>query len=226
MPSARTTRQRAAGGGQPRVGGRASDTTDGMAFFSHLTARISTCAAARKCDCAGHVSLNCGFARSSLRKDSTAPIWASAGGKNFNLCARKLKFLPRSRSFPVTDAGAETRGRNAEDERISAPTTKAPLASRGRHGRQALGRLRRGLRLRVAADTGGRRLGACGAGSACESRPAKKAAVKGRWAGVPIGPFAYGSGTSEFALRNLHKSPDCRVGALPHLRASTYRRHA
>ena len=74
-------------------------------------------------------------------------------------------------------------------------------------------RLQRRLHLRVAAGTGGRRLGACGAGSACESRPAKKAAVKGRWAGVPIDPFAYGSGTSEFALRNLHKSPDCRVGA-------------
>ena len=85
-------------------------------------------------------------------------------------------------------------------------------------------RLQRRLHLRVAAGAGGRRLGACGAGSACESRPAKKAAVTGRWAGVPIDPFAYGSGTSEFALRNLRKSPDCRVGALPHLRAPTRRR--
>ena len=34
----------------------------------------------------------------------------------------------------------------------------------------------------------------------------EKAAVKGRWAGVPIDPAAYGSPTSGFALRNLHKS--------------------
>ena len=34
-----------------------------------------------------------------------------------------------------------------------------------------------------------------------------RAAVKGRWAGMPIDPAAYGSCTGGFALRNLHKSP-------------------
>ena len=39
------------------------------------------------------------------------------------------------------------------------------------------------------------------------SRPAETPALKGRWAGVPIDPAAYGSCSSAFALRNLHKSP-------------------
>ena len=38
-----------------------------------------------------------------------------------------------------------------------------------------------------------------------------KAAVKGRWARVPIGPAGYGSSTCGFAVRNLHKSPPQRA---------------
>ena len=52
-----------------------------------------------------------------------------------------------------------------------------------------------------------------------ESPPSsEKAAIKGRWAGVPIDPAAYGSRSCEFALRNLHKSPEGRVGASTRLR--------
>ena len=54
-------------------------------------------------------------------------------------------------------------------------------------GRKSLRRLRRWL---------GRGLAPCG-----------KAAVKGRWAGMPIDPLAYGSLACAFALRNLHESP-------------------
>ena len=38
-------------------------------------------------------------------------------------------------------------------------------------------------------------------------RLTKTPAVKGRWAGMPIDPSAYGLSTCGFALRNLHKSP-------------------
>ena len=48
-------------------------------------------------------------------------------------------------------------------------------------------RLQRRLHLRVAAGTGGRRLGACGAGSACESRPTRAA---GAWAPAARAPLA------------------------------------
>ena len=44
-----------------------------------------------------------------------------------------------------------------------------------------------------------------------------KAAVKGRWACLPIGSAVHGSRTSTFALRNLHKSPGRRVEASPRL---------
>ena len=47
----------------------------------------------------------------------------------------------------------------------------------------------------------------------------KKAALKGRWAGMPIDPLAYGSSTCTFALRNLHKSPDASVAGASHPQA-------
>ena len=146
-------------------------------FFPRPAARISTYAAAMKHDRGGHASLTCGFARRIEREASAAPIRASRGGKNFNLCAHKLKFLPRSRGSPAADAGAARPRRKRRAE-----AGARPLAGAG-----APRRLRRGLRLRVAAG--------------------RKAAVKGRWAGAPIDPFAYGSSTCRFALRNLHKSP-------------------
>ena len=49
------------------------------------------------------------------------------------------------------------------------------------------------------------------------SRPAETPALKGRWAGMPIDPAVHGSPTCGFALRNLHKSPNCWVGASPRL---------
>ena len=187
-------------------------------------ARISTYATARKCDRSGHVSLNCGFARSSLRKDSTTPRLSLQMWQEFQLMRPQVEILATIAEFSRHGCRGEDprwEREKKEDARTHAGGTRLSACGAGE-----LGRLRRRLHLRVAADTGGRRLDACGAGSACESRPAKKAAIKGRWAGVPIDAFAYGSGTSEFALRNLHKSPDCQVRALPQLRAPTRRRRA
>ena len=127
-------------------------------FFPRPAARISTYAAAMKHDREGHASLTCGFARRTEREASAAPIRASQGGKNFNLCAHKLKFLPRSRGSPAADSGAARPRRKRRTE-----AGERPLAGAG-----APRRLRRGLRL---CDAAGR-----------------KAALRGRWAHLPIDP--------------------------------------
>ena len=44
-----------------------------------------------------------------------------------------------------------------------------------------------------------------------------KAALKGRWAGMPIDPAVHGSSSCTFTLRNLHKSPGGRVVSTSHL---------
>ena len=72
-------------------------------------------------------------------------------------------------------------------ERVSGPEgDRRPAGARWRTGAPL--RLRRGL---------GNRAATC-----------RKAALKGLWTFMPIGPLPHSSSTSGFALRNLHKSPD------------------
>ena len=91
---------------------------------------------------------------------------------------------------------------------------RPPAADARRGGGFATGENSWGHRAR-SAGTRGVRFGAsphrCGRKAL---PPCGEAAVKGRWAGVPIDPLAYGSSTCGFALRNLHKSPGLRVGDL------------
>ena len=106
-------------------------------------------------------------------------------GKNFNLWRHKLKFLPvrgRKAATRPSAAGARLAGTRHRRERVGAPG-----ALRGRAAPRSGASLHRCRRKRL--------------------RPAETPAVKGRWAGVPIDPAAYGSCSSAFALRNLHKSP-------------------
>ena len=64
---------------------------------------ISTYAASLKHDRLGHVSLTCGFARAPPRAAPPRPRLPLQRDKNFNLCAHKLKFLPRSANFPFIE---------------------------------------------------------------------------------------------------------------------------
>ena len=110
-------------------------------------------------------------------------------GKNFNLWRRKLKFL----SF----CGRKTA------MWAQAANTRRGVRLQLECGQRARATGERATRPQRRPPSGASPL-RCG--RKC-SRPAETPAVKGRWAGVPIDPAAYGSCSSAFALRNLHKSP-------------------
>ena len=93
-----------------------------------------------------------------------------------------------ARHFVILSGGREAPG-------VEGPhRTHTPAAAKAFPGWDARGSSDRPRRL------GRKALPACG-----------KAALKGRWAGMPIDPAAHGSPTCGFALRNLHKSP-CPYG--------------
>ena len=97
-----------------------------------------------------------------------------------------------------------------ERRRRSRRSRRTPPAAGGRNGGGVSGSgcARPCLRTPAPGRVDGRRRPcASGAGSCLRVAACGKAAVKGRWTNVSIGPAVHGSSSCGFALRNLHKSP-------------------